>query len=484
MGFDRVFGCEDTARLVLDRLCQDYHGVTTLRHVRATCRLLQHAIDRWIVSRLVIDFQKEEALDLNRLAGRFPSVKEIVLRNLSEQCVSVGPIVHEVMQLWVHLRCVEFDECEFGDDWLDDRDSERESVAPAPLPARHSASSSGVEEVIFLQCRFPCAECVPQILGVFRSSHVLANLSLVEPEFANERPQLPDFRTASHGEAYNLLQSVSFQNAVHLSLNDRSVLGEGKSIQTPLFSTPSSLLFYQERIEKLDLSGNLLCLDNVRLLFYEEKFHKLKKLRLRDCGLHESHAEIMSFSSSLVSLSHLDLSGNQLGTQVAMYFISASEQLTRQLEYLNLSDQAEFQEDAMYGWTMSIRSFESLTTLKLQRARVNAAGMHALAQPHKMPRIQYISFKDTYIAANALLLLGSSQLFSSQIRRLDFSGSAHGVEIRRLASAFCSVQSETLEEVKVRHSGLTSRRSKSADRSALKALERFHGKRMKVVIVE
>lgn len=244
--------------------------------------------------------------------------------------------------------------------------------------------------------------------------------------------------------------------------------------QAPLFSCPSSLSLYQERLENLDLSGNVLGLDNIRLLFQEGTFVKLKRLRLRRCNMHESHAEVMSFSSSLVALCYLDLAENQLGTQASMFYISSSLQLTKQIRYLNLSNQYSCQQDWLYGWYLSINPWERLTTLKLNHVSFNAAGMHGLLQS-LMPSMKQMFLCDSFLTSDALAMLGRSDLLGAHLETLDLSGTTHGVEVRRAVSALTKTRAQRLQRLFLKSSGLTSARAKSADRKALKALCAFHG---------
>lgn len=446
---ERVFACQDTAVLIL-RYCD----IETLKELRCVNSLLQCAVDRWGISKVVVDLNVIRSLEsttrVQGLAKRFPSVTLLVVRHASSFAE-----VKEGFLTWhstctkehgcCHVRHLELDACDL---WCREdciRNGER------PL--------EGVERLELTHCSCTSMEVVSSLSSLIQCS--LQSIRIDTVYCSDGKAQIPVFPAGDKG--------ISLKTLVFLD----TIETRGMT-QCPLFCSPSSLLFYQERLENLDLSRNALCMDNIRLLFHEGRFVRLQKMRLRECGLHESHAELLSCSSSLPVLHHLDISGNHLGTQASMYYIAASAQLTRQLKYFNISAQSSYQDDALYGWSMTRNTWESLVTLKMNHARVNIVGMHGLLQS-RMPQIRHIYFRETYITSDALVMLGTSTLFSLRVETLDISGTMLGVEVRRAVPALSTVRTTRLRTLLLRGSGLTSARAKSADRRALKELCRFHG---------
>lgn len=94
-----------------------------------------------------------------------------------------------------------------------------------------------------------------------------------------------------------------------------------------------------------------------------------------------------------------------------------------------------------------------------------------------MPKLSRLLLRDSYVTQDALALLGRSDVFE-RLEEIDFSigdaDSLRGVEVRRLEDCFCQRQACRLKILRLRASGLTSRRSKTLDRKARKTLERMH----------
>eukprot|EP00889_Picochlorum_renovo_P008834 jgi/Picre1/35864/NNA_003323.t1 len=171
-----------------------------------------------------------------------------------------------------------------------------------------------------------------------------------------QKPHFPDVRDCSDNSTHGL-HTLAFTHNI--------VRPVDQEIQRPLFEY-FSLPFYQERLERLDLSGNKICPDNLRILLHLGEFHKLKKLRLQDCGLHEAHAQMFLDCCAMPQLKHLDLSLNKLGTQVSLYYLSCSHQLTSQLELLDISAQWYFHDDALAGFSFAADPWTSLKELNLE----------------------------------------------------------------------------------------------------------------------
>ena len=438
---ERVFECQDVSNLVLRRVCQ---SKTAMRNIRLSCKMLCHAVDAWTVSTLVLDYRVLYAVrdtlveDMRRRSRKWEMVRHVIFRAFSEDMFK--EIFYLALEAWPRLVWIQFDGCDFSRDHLE-------------------CTWDGLQN-----CRKiimnNCLVC---------NQHLAHMVTLGQPVFAiqqctwmhEEKPHFPDIRDCNGDSGLHTL--VFTQNIV------RPV---NQETQRPMFEYFSQG-FYHERLERLDLSGNMICPENLRILLHLGEFRKLKKLRLQDCGLHEAHAQMFLDCSAMPQLKHLDLSMNKLGTQVSLYYLSCSQQLTRQLEHLDISAQMYFHDDALAGFSFAIDPWISLQELNLEETQVNAIGMRGLLQA-SMPSLEGLSLYDAAISADALTVLSESHLLRNQLRILDVSGTNNGVEVRRVAACF---PSETLEQCRLeilllRHSGLTSARSKSSDRRALRQLQR------------
>lgn len=448
VSYELVFGCQDTAVLILQHL-----DVESLKSLRVVNKVLQRSVDRWVISRLVLDLDEIRCLETTEkveiLSYRFSSVRHLVIRH-AQSSAEIG----NVLQIWhttsmrngrvtvkkleldscIHLEC--WDTCTYGEGFL----------------------IHGIERLELYGCACDSIDVVSSLSGML--GPILSCIRVEDMDLYDSKFRIPAFENKSKVDIRTLL----FLDTIN----------DDQQEQSPLFSSLESLSFYQERLENLDLSGNVLSIDNIRLLFLEGEFLRLKKLRLRRCNLHEGHAEVISFSSSFPALCHLDIADNQLGTQASMYYISSSVQLTKHLYYLDVSNQLCCQEDCIYGLHLSMNFWESLITLKINQAKLNAAGMHGLLQS-RMPCIRNLVLRETYLTSDALIMLGNSHLFSWQLETLDLSGGVNGVEVRRAVGAMTRIRAERLKKLSLKRSGLTSARAKSADRKALKELCKFHG---------
>ena len=440
---ERVFECRDVANLVLRGLC---HNKNTLRNIRLSCKILCHAVDAWTVSTLVLDYRvlypvRDRLAEYMRRRGRkWEMVRHIIFRAFSEDMFK--DTFYLALEAWPRLSWIEFDGCDLSRDYL-------------------HCTKDGLQH---------CRKIV--IKNSLVSDQRLVELvKLGEPIFTiqqctwmgEEKPHFPDVRDYDDSSTSGL-HTVSFTYNI--------VRPVEQEIQRPLFEY-FSLPFYQERLERLDLSGNMICPDNLRILLHLGEFHKLKKLRMQDCGLHEAHAQVFLDCCAMPQLKHLDVSMNKLGTQVSLYYLSCSYQLTSQLELLDISAQWYFHDDALAGFSFAADPWTSLKELNLEEIQVNAIGMRGLLQA-SMPSLECLSLYDSIISADALTVLAGSRLLRNQLRTLDVSGTNNGVEVRRLAPCFLQENLEEcrLETLLLRHSGLTSARSKSFDRKALRQLQR------------
>ena len=444
---DLVFGCQDTTGLLLEQV-----DIEVVRILRLVNKAFRRAIDRWIIRRLVLDLDEIRGDSMTGrirdLSTRFLSVDHLVIRHatisreievvIREWCSS-----HATMQGCNTLKRLEIDNSQ-----LESWDNDGQDRIPL----------EGVERMELYGCRCASVDIVSSLSYMLGPS--LQYIRVEDIEFCDSKVCMPLFTETKDVH----IRTVAFVDTIQ----------QLQAEQSPLFLTPSCLSFYQERLENLDLSGNALGLDNIRLLFHEGRFSRLQRLRLRRCSLHESHAEMLSCSSSVGALCHLDLAENQLGTQTSMFYISSSVQLTRQLQYLNISKQSCCQPDCMYGWFLTMNPWESLITLKMNYTSLNAAGMHGLLQS-RMYSIRHISLRESYLTSDALAMLGRSNLFATLVETLDLSGRVQGVEVRRATQALAFSKSQRLQKLILRSSGLTSARAKSADRKALKELITFHG---------
>ncbi|WPT14416.1 hypothetical protein PSENEW3_00000546 [Picochlorum sp. SENEW3] len=440
---ERVFECQDVANLVLRGLC---HNKNTLRNIRLSCKLLCHAIDSWTVSTLVLDYRVLYAVrdtledEIRRRRGKWEMVRHIIFRAFSEDMFK--ETVSLALEAWPRLTWIEFDGCDFSRDYLD-------------------CTKDGLQH-----CRKiimnNCLVRGERLVDIVKLGHPVLAIQLCT-WMGEQKPHFPDVRGCSDNST-NGLHTLAFTHNI--------VRPVDQEIQRPLFEY-FSLPFYQERLERLDLSGNKICPDNLRILLHLGEFHKLKKLRLQDCGLHEAHAQMFLDCCAMPQLKHLDLSLNKLGTQVSLYYLSCSHQLTSQLELLDISAQWYFHDDALAGFSFAADPWTSLKKLNLEEIQVNAIGMRGLLQA-SMPSLECLSLYDSIISADALTVLAGSRLLRNQLRILDLSGTNDGVEVRRLAPCFLAENLEEcrLETLLLRHSGLTSARSKSFDRKAFRQLQR------------
>jgi len=188
-----------------------------------------------------------------------------------------------------------------------------------------------------------------------------------------------------------------------------------------------------------------------------------------------------------VSLEHLDLSQNRLGTPIASYYLASSTLLTSQLTYLSLADQEETTEDWLYGLAITTSRWEKLAALNASySASISAGSMLGICE--SMPRLKRLLVRNSYVTKDALTLFGRSNLFTS-IEEIDLSVSgrdgpcvSRGVEARRVEDCFCARRAENLKVLKLRASA--TRQSRKYDRKALKALKSMHGEGVKYVIVD
>ncbi len=462
--FEDVWGLRELAELLLERL-----NVEDLLRLRRSSRLLKQAVDGWGIERLVVrDDIDGHQIDPAALPERFPAVRRLVLR-------SVSPRTLDALVAFAskgNLSSVEYDGCELGEDF---------SIVGG-LP------SMPVERLIVQDCVFASQEGLDGLCSVHPASAVrIENVGLrlagqqelmiignEEQQFAarfcasRKQCVIPDELTAE-------LTAVSFTHNVHLSP------------QRPLWRSPAALARMQATLEKLDLSGNALALENVQLLFYEGQFGRLAKLRLRGCCLTESHMEIISMATSCVSLEHLDLSGNRLGTPIALYYLASSEQLTSSLRWLSLADQEETTEDWLYGLALTTSYWERLETFNAgYSANIGASSMLGICE--SMPRLKRLLLHDSYVTKDALALFGISHLFGNVLEEVDFSVgygqpsecASRGVEARRVEDCLCARRATRLKKLKLRASA--TRQSRKYDRKALKSLKAMHGDHVAYIV--
>ena len=461
--FEDVWALQELAELLLEHL-----DVPDLRSLRASSKLLKRAVDGWGIERLVIrDDMEGHQDDLTALPERFPVVRRLVLRSISPRTLDALNAFGSLG----HLSSVEYDECE-----LDEDDMDILRVLP----------SMPVDRLVVQDCVFASQQALDGLCAVHPANAVRienVRLRLAGQQelmiIGNEEQQFAARFCASRKQCVIPEEStptaLSFTQNIHLSP------------QRPLWKSPAALATMQTTLERLDLSGNALALENVQLLFYEGQFSRLAKLRLRSCCLTESHMEIISQATSCVSLDHLDLSDNRLGTPIALYYLASSQQLTSQLRFLSLADQEETTDDWLYGLALTTSHWERLETFNASySAHIGASSMLGICE--SMPRLRRLLLHDSYVTKDALALFGQSPLFSDVLEEVDFSvGNRHmseyasrGVEARRVEDCFCVRRATRLKKLKLRASA--TRQSRKYDRKALKLLKAMHGDHVAYIV--
>lgn len=469
MALEAVFNCRDVTELILCRLV-----LSDLLSLRATSTLLNSAIDEWAIDRLVVCDGNDHRL-ARLTPERFPNVRSLILR-------AVSPCTVRVLCDFAAtglLEDLEYDGCDLG---------EVEVISLIDSCGRTPVKRLAVRDVVFETqqaleglCGAHPAEVV-QIEGV-RLKVVGKELMIIGNDEQQFLARLAASRTqcvipscvATTPKTPFTLSSLSFTHNIHLTP------------QRPLWKTPQALWGFQETLERLDLSGNALAHENMELLFFEGHFKRLEKLRLRDCGLTESHMEIMSQVSSMVRLKHLDLSRNRLGTPIALYYLASSAQLTTNLEYLSVADQEQTTDDWLYGLALTTSRWQLKTLNASKSSNVSATSMLGICE--SMPRLCRLLIRTSYVTKDALSLFGRSDLFTT-IEEVDFSAqgasreggveTSRGVEARRVEDCFCVRKAERLRVLKLRASA--TRQSRKYDRKALKALKATHGTHVVYVI--
>ena len=449
-----VWNCRDVSELILAHL-----DIDDLRRLRACNALLRSAVDDWGIERLVVCDESLTSLS----PGRFPVVTTLVLRTVSARALDVL----RAFGATGRLRHVEYSECTLGD--------------VEALQLRQAARP--VETLVVRDC-------------VFQTQGALECLCAAHP---SDVVRIQGVELVVVGKALEIIGTDEQQFLARLGASRKQCVIPGLpraartfswsynvhlSPQKPLWKSPAALWAFQETLERLDLSGNALALENVQLIFYEGAWRSLEKLRLRDCGLTESHMEIVSQATSCVALKHLDLGQNRLGTPIALYYLASSAQLTSNLEYLSLADQEETTEDWLYGLALTTSSWQLKTFNASKSSNVSATSMLGICE--SMPRLARLLLRTSYVTKDALTLLGRSDLFTT-IEEIDFSVGAgacvsRGVEARRLEDCFCVRRAAKLKCLKLRASA--TRQSRKYDRKAVKALVEMHGRGVSVVVVE
>ena len=466
--FEDVWALRELAELVLQQLKGD---VSDLRSLRQSSKLLRSAVDRWGVERLVVrDDIDGHQTDPETLPGRFPVVRRLVLRSISPRTLDALVAFATLGR----LSSVEYDECELVED---DVRNMRGLRGLPPMPVERLV----VQDSVFASQQALDSLCAVHPAAAVRIENVRLKVAGQQEMMiiGNDEQQfvarLGESRKQCVIPGESRPRTLAFTYNIHLSP------------QRPLWKSPEALATMQATLERLDLSGNALAPENVQLLFYEGRFSRLTKLRLRSCCLTESHVEIISHATSCVSLEHLDLSGNRLGTPIALYYLASSQQLTSQLRYLSLADQEETTDDWLYGLALTTAHWARLETFNASySANIGASSMLGICE--SMPRLTRLLLHDSYVTKDALVLFGHSSLFSDVLEEVDFSAgdrrasecASRGVEARRVEDCFCVRRATRLKVLKLRSSA--TRQSRKYDRKAVKYLKAMHGDHVAYVV--
>ena len=274
--FEDVWSLQDIAELLLRRL--DVRDLTSLR---AASKLLKAAVDRWGIERLVIrDDAEGEYDDYSKLPARFPVVRWLIVRTISDRTLSTLAAFASKGR----LSCVEYDECEVFE----------QDICTMP--------SMPVESLIVRDCEFGTQHALDILCVQLHPANSVridgVQLRVVGDDLliiGNEQQQFAARLGASRKQCVIPGVTAGPMASVVVEAQKASIASMAftynihLSPQKPLWKSPTALARMQDTLHSLDLSGNALALDNMHLLFYEGKFHKLAKLRLRDCSLTESH---------------------------------------------------------------------------------------------------------------------------------------------------------------------------------------------------
>lgn len=426
-----AFECRDIAAQIIRKV-----GFEDISSIRATCRSLREAVDQAVgqvrleCRLLAHDASLETPLDclddreLLLMLSRWPRIRHVVIRNATS--VNVSRVTASVLKVWPYLHRLKYQFCHLDDQEEEDLD----------LAGYFALHANQLRVLDFFYSKIS-ENTLNSILFVD-----MPNLSAVSLRGTGIRI-LPTGLSTGRSR----IRKLEFVDNVR----QPSSVDE---VAQPIFSK----MFDFSGLIKLDISCNVLSPEDASIVFQQQKFPNLRRLKMVKCGLMYTHLDHLS-TTFWPSLEHLDLSDNLLGA--AMDIGSLALLQAPRLKSLNVSAQRNSHPDALQGFTLS--SWPVLEFLYLEDLHIGFIGIKGLASC-RMDRLKLASFYNSSISADALTIFSS--IHWPNIRQIDFGGDEHGVEVRRVVECFAKASYSKLEKVILRHSGRTSARSKTLDRKA------------------
>eukprot|EP00890_Picochlorum_soloecismus_P006098 jgi/Picsp_1/648/NSC_00644-R1_---NA--- len=422
-----AFECHDIAAQIIRKI--DFEDIS---NIRATCRSLRVAVDQAVGQvklecRLLPQGVCCDGCEPLLMLSRWPRVRRVVIRNAT--VVNVSCVTASVLKVWPYLQRLKYQFC-----LLDDNVEEENELDLSGYFALHAKQLRILE---FFYSRI--------------SENTLNSILLVD---------MPNLRVVSlRGMGIETLPiglstRPSGIRKLEFVDNIRQPSSADEVVVQPIFSK----VFDFSGLLKLDISCNILSPEDASIVFQQQKYPNLQRLKMSQCGLMYTHLDHLS-TAFWPSLEHLDLSDNLLGTATDIGSL-ASLQAPR-LKSLNVSAQRNSHPDALEGFTMS--SWPLLEYLYLEDLSIGFIGIKGLASC-RMNRLKLASFYNSSISADALTVFFT--IHWPNIRKIDFGGNEHGVEVRRIVQCFANANYPKLEKVILTHSGRTSARSKTLDRKA------------------
>lgn len=425
-----AFECQDIAAQIIRKI--DFEDVSSMRE---TCRSLRAAVDQ-AVGQVKLECRllpnQMACLDeceLLLMLSRWPRVRRVVIRNAT--FVNVSCVTASVLKVWPYLQRLKYQFC-----LLDGNVGEEE--IELDLSGYFALHAKELRVLEFFYSRVS-ETTLNRILFVDMPNLRVVSLRGMGIE------TVPIGLSTRASSRIRKLEYVD---------NIRQPSSADDVVAQPIFGT----VFDFSGLIKLDISCNILSPKDASIMFQQQNFPNLQRLKMSQCGLMHTHLDHLS-TAFWPSLEHLDLSDNLLGT--AMDIGSLALLQAPRLKSLNVSAQRNSHPDALEGFTMS--SWPLLEYLYLEDLSIGVMGIKGLASC-RMNLLKLASFYNSSISADALTIFSS--IHWPNIRQIDFGGNEHGVEVRRIVECFVNTNYPKLERLILRHSGRTSARSKTIDRKA------------------
>lgn len=440
-----AFECQDIAAEIIRKVI--FLDISSLR---LTCRLMREAVDqvveqvklecRLVPQQAVCSDDCTVTCELLRVLSRWPRIRRAEIRNANTVDVSCV-VTASVLKSWPCLQRLRYTFCQMD-------------VSNLNTEAEEDVCKEKLSDVA------GCFALHARQLEVLEFDYSRISENALDGILSMDMPKLHvvslkgvGIQTVPVGLS-SRIRKLDFVDNIRQQSNEDRVL-------RPIFSK----VFDFSRLVKLDISSNTLSLEDANMVFQQQKYPNLQRLKMSKCKLMYTHLDHFS-TAFWPSLEHLDVSDNFLGT--AMDIGSLASLRAPRLKSLNLSDQRNSHPDALEGFTMT--SWPQLQYLYLEDLRIGFIGIQGLASC-RMNQLQIASFYNSSISADALTIF--STIHWPNIRQIDFGGDEHGVEVRRIVECFTNSNYPKLEQVILRHSGRTSARSKTLDRKARIQLQKL-----------